>query len=579
MKEKELIIDKYSDYADRLKRVKQNITSLSSGKNTLFLDIKNSFLQALEREITLSYEEMEYSINGVDWDKLCIAFFGETGAGKSTIIETLRILYGDRRYGNEGVIVGDGRPDYTQKNVEYNLNINGTPFTLIDVPGIEGCEDNYKEEIKKALRKAHLVFYVHGSNIKPNKATAEKIKGYLGDWVNVYTLYNVAGGPLQYDEDKERITLYTDKVKESETLIVDTFKDILGDVYKGNITIQALLAMSSCASFTQEKPKLINDQKKFIKYFGTEQRLFDYSCFAKVQELICLKSKNYITQIVEINEQKMHSLARRACCNISQTIDYQKDNCIKLEDSLKKFKLSVSKEFSYTKKTISTELKLLLDNKMSYLIERIDSIIDDKLKDKQERAEKSIKIQLNDLSSGMETIVEEEVSSLREKIDQIKHRLDAEYANNIRIANSCNQINGDVDLGKAIGKMDIDLDDVIDFAGSVVGGMSIGSIFTLIAPGIATVIGGFVGAILYGLRKLCFGDGGKNKAKEEAHKSISKAKREIESHIDGIVKEINAKLDIDKNKITTLVTKELNELNLMGSRIREVMNEITPFLK
>ena len=28
-----------------------------------------------------------------EWDKLCIAFFGETNAGKSTIIETLRIVY------------------------------------------------------------------------------------------------------------------------------------------------------------------------------------------------------------------------------------------------------------------------------------------------------------------------------------------------------------------------------------------------------------------------------------------------------------------------------------------------------
>ena len=63
------------------------------------------------------------------------------------------------------------------------MQINGKPFTLIDVPGIEGKEEDFIDDIKKALAQAHLVFYVQGHNIKPDVATASKIKKYLGDWV------------------------------------------------------------------------------------------------------------------------------------------------------------------------------------------------------------------------------------------------------------------------------------------------------------------------------------------------------------------------------------------------------------
>ncbi|MCE9925668.1 MULTISPECIES: hypothetical protein [Aeromonas] len=38
-------------------------------------------------------EELDYLKENAEWDKFTIAFFGETNAGKSTIIESLRILF------------------------------------------------------------------------------------------------------------------------------------------------------------------------------------------------------------------------------------------------------------------------------------------------------------------------------------------------------------------------------------------------------------------------------------------------------------------------------------------------------
>ena len=119
-------------------------------------------------------------------------FFGETNAGKSTIIETFRILFDKNRQEEDGLIVGDGRYDFTKTYEEYKMSIGERNFTLIDVPGIEGNEDEFKEVIQTALHKAHCIFYVQGHNKKPDEATAKKIKKYLGDWVKVYSIYKCA---------------------------------------------------------------------------------------------------------------------------------------------------------------------------------------------------------------------------------------------------------------------------------------------------------------------------------------------------------------------------------------------------
>lgn len=53
----------------------------------------NNIRKALNQ---LNYEfkdEIKRLENSSEWDKFCMAFFGETNAGKSTIIEALRIVY------------------------------------------------------------------------------------------------------------------------------------------------------------------------------------------------------------------------------------------------------------------------------------------------------------------------------------------------------------------------------------------------------------------------------------------------------------------------------------------------------
>ena len=270
-----------------------------NGINSIFDIVQYNMCQVLKTKLQNTKTMLNKVKNETIWDNLVIAFFGETNAGKSTIIETFRILFDPNRKKEDGLIVGDGQHDFTKTYSEYKLSINGKPFTLIDVPGIEGKEEDFRDVIKTALHKAHIVFYINGHNKKPDEGTAKKIKDYLGDWVKVYSVYNVRGSVSNYDEEEERDTLLTKGVKKTESLIMAEFKRILGDVYVTNLTIQAKLAMCARASFSKKRQDLINDRQKLLKYFSNSpDKILQFSQFQTVINIVENKTVNFKQEII-----------------------------------------------------------------------------------------------------------------------------------------------------------------------------------------------------------------------------------------------------------------------------------------
>ncbi len=172
--------------------------------------------QKLERE---SLKELESLKNNEEWENFTIAFYGETGAGKSTLIECLRMFFKEQskvvqqerfkrfystyqnNYQNDGrkkqailneltslqdgAIIGDGRSDFTLKTRSYSFQYNHQNFILLDVPGIEGDEKKVIEQISNATQKAHAIFYVTKTPNPPQKGeerkegTIEKIQRQL----------------------------------------------------------------------------------------------------------------------------------------------------------------------------------------------------------------------------------------------------------------------------------------------------------------------------------------------------------------------------------------------------------------
>lgn len=96
----------------------------------------------------------------------------------------------------DGKIIGDGSSDYTRDVTAYEIENNGKKFCLLDLPGIEGNEKLVLDNINKAVKKSHAVFYISASPNPPqsgdkeNSGTIEKIKQHLGDQTEVYFIYN-----------------------------------------------------------------------------------------------------------------------------------------------------------------------------------------------------------------------------------------------------------------------------------------------------------------------------------------------------------------------------------------------------
>ena len=88
------ILNKYERVKTSLEKAIADSDSIElSGKdeNKELASIINT-LKKLNDDFKSEIEKLEKSS---EWDKFCIAFFGETNAGKSTIIEALRIVYNE----------------------------------------------------------------------------------------------------------------------------------------------------------------------------------------------------------------------------------------------------------------------------------------------------------------------------------------------------------------------------------------------------------------------------------------------------------------------------------------------------
>ncbi|GAA9018923.1 hypothetical protein BTM294_21120 [Helicobacter pylori] len=231
--------------------------------------------QKLERE---SLKELESLKNNEEWENFTIAFYGETGAGKSTLIECLRMFFKEQSkvdqqerfkwlYSNyqnnyqnderkkqavldeltslqDGAIIGDGRSDFTLKTQSYPFQYNHQNFILLDVPGIEGSEQKMIDQISNATQKAHAIFYVTKTPNPPQKGeegkrgTIEKIQRQLDSQTEVWTIFNKPITSPRALKDK----LINESEKESLKSLNKKMKGILGEHYKGYKAVSAQAA-------------------------------------------------------------------------------------------------------------------------------------------------------------------------------------------------------------------------------------------------------------------------------------------------------------------------------------------------
>ena len=651
----------YNEISLQLGAAIKQIQNIPSSTNE-FKKIKQSFVDTLSEQLSRTHQEANNTLNSTEWDKLVIAFFGETNAGKSTIIETFRILFDEKErrqninahgvskgggYGStgehdtmgegsrhafclyrsckiilniiklfdirrwfkhsggpgdniireegqydfkkvdkelgeypvDGLIVGDGRHDFTKVYKEYEMNIGGKPFVLIDVPGIEGNEDDYKDEIKTALSKAHCVFYVQGHNKTTDSATTEKIKKYLRNWVKVYTIYNVRGSADAYDIPEERVKLVTDDVRKVCVGIEKSFSDILGDSYGGNTVTQGLLALSSYAHFSPMRDDLIRKQKKLLSFFNSRDELYQFSGFESVVSLVNEKASNYTNEIYKANKDKLVALSKHAIFAIDKELNNQKETIEKYRGLLNNYRREVDTYYNSASHRIEIQLREKCDDVFRKLKESVFTIISDDEPEKKERIAGQVNTTSGSLREGIFHILKTENEELNKRLKESERKLKGLPIGILNFEHLNNESpNIYININDFLEHLEISFGDVFNFgmnvAGSAVAGATLGSFI----PGIGNLVGGIIGGFLGAAKSLFTSDGGVGKAQEEARKKIDEASFRA---WDDIQKNVVYKIKNDFNKQTTktsaVVNDALSNISKLDSAINEAKKRILDF--
>ncbi len=393
--------------------------------------------QKLERE---SLKELESLKNNEEWENFTIAFYGETGAGKSTLIECLRLFFKEqskvvqqerfkRLYSNyqenyqnderkkqailnelhslqDGAIIGDGRSDFTLKTRSYPFQYNHQTFTLLDVPGIEGDEKKVIQQISNATQKAHAIFYVTKKPTPPQKGeegkrgTIEKIQKQLDSQTEVWAIFNKPiNNPRAFKDG-----LIDGSEKESLKILNKEMKNILGKHYMGNQIVSAQMAFYGLAQALIPESDFYKNKQKFLEVFKEEEWLLYKSRFQQLGEFIAEELlKNSRAKIIQSNCNKALKVVEQLQKAIEITIEKRIDPMIKEAQEHQQ-------EARYNLDRSTEKFILNLTNSAFYEIDQFKSDLREKMYvhiNKNIEDEECKEIFKNELIQGIETLHED----------------------------------------------------------------------------------------------------------------------------------------------------------------------------
>ncbi|RVY80778.1 GTPase [Helicobacter pylori] len=571
--------------------VKANIENLQNiFKNT---DDKDEKLKQFNQEALKVFQQLEFESlkeleslkDNQEWENFTIAFYGETGAGKSTLIECLRMFFKEQskvvqqerfrrlystyqnNYQNDernkqavlnelhslqdGAIIGDGRSDFTLKTRSYSFQYNHQTFTFLDVPGIEGSEKKVIDQISNATQKAHAIFYVTKTPNPPQKGeegkrgTIEKIQKQLNSQTEVWTIFNKPITSPRAFKDK----LINESEKESLKILNKKMKNILGKHYMGYKAVSAQVAFYGLSQALIPETDFYEKKQKFLKDFKAEELLYQ-SHFKPLAEFIAEELlKNSRAKIIQSNCNKALKVVEQLQEAIKTTIEKRIDPMIKEAQEHQqeaRYNLDRSTEKFISNLTNSAFSKI--DQFKSDLREKMYAHIERKIE-----YEECKEIFKNELIQGIETLHEyikwrfrecekRFDGEIKEAIKQLEYRIKDSLAMLERIS---------IDRGF---NLNFDTDSGIDGTKLAT---SIGGLILLLATPVlgefALILG--VGLAFVGIGKAVWGfidsDYKKSQQRKEVDKKLDEACKKIAENVKsriesykkgalGMIEELNA---------------------------------------
>ncbi|WP_187923291.1 GTPase [Helicobacter pylori] len=438
----------------------QNIFKNTDNENERLKKSNQEALKVFQKLESESLKELESLKNNEEWENFTIAFYGETNAGKSTLIECLRLFFKERSkvdqqerfkslYSNyqenyqndernkqailnelhslqDGAIIGDGRSDFTLKTQSYPFQYNHQNFILLDVPGIEGSEQKVIDQISNATQKAHAIFYVTKKPTPPQKGeerkrgTIEKIQRQLDSQTEVWTIYNKPINNPRALKDK----LINENEKESLKILNKEMKNILGKHYIGHQIVSAQMAFYGLASALIPETDFYEKKQKFLKDFKARELLYQ-SHFKLLGEFIAEELlKNSRAKIIQSNCNKALKVVEQLQKAIEITIEKRIDPMIKEAQEHQQ-------EARYNLDRSTEKFILNLTNSAFYEIDQFKSDLREKMYahiNKNVEDEECKEIFKNELIQGIEILC----GNIKRRFKECEKRFDGEIKEAIK---------------------------------------------------------------------------------------------------------------------------------------------------
>lgn len=282
----------------------------------------------------------------------------------------------------DGQIIGDGRADYTRKTQRYDFELDGQPFALLDVPGIEGKEGLVLNEIEQAVQTAHAVFYCTNQPAPPQtgdkrQGTLEKIKKHLGAQTEVWTIFNkkitnpkhsLTGRPLTSDDENASLEGLNEKMREQ-----------LGEHYREVFPLSALPAFLAATDHLAPESQHAKRRSKILEDFSADElleksRLRDF--FQLLGSRLIKDSKAKITRANFNKAKEALDQARATLTGVQQNFAKLAE---KLDQDGESAKAQLNSSFQAFKKRLESDGETLIDNFASTVRENMYARIENKI--------------------------------------------------------------------------------------------------------------------------------------------------------------------------------------------------------
>ncbi|AVD84936.1 DUF726 domain-containing protein [Pseudomonas sp. SWI6] len=275
-------------------------------------------------------------------------------------------LVGKLQVHADGEIIGDGRADYTRETQRYEFELDGQPFALLDVPGIEGKEGLVLDQIERAVQTAHAVFYVTNQPAPPqtgdgqHQGTLEKIKQHLGAQTEVWTIFNKKITSPKHSLGNR--ALVSDDESISLAGLDEKMSEQLGKHYQEVFPLSALPAFLASTDHLAPGSQNAKRRSKALEDFGADELLEKSRLRAFLQLLGDRLILNGKAKIVRANFNKANDALNQTTTTLSGVQQTLSALSKKLSQEEQSAKSQLSSSYQALKKRLEACGETLIDD-------------------------------------------------------------------------------------------------------------------------------------------------------------------------------------------------------------------------